>query len=88
MSSTDKERHRDREPGRREGDEPSPRDADRAFKMTGDERQDIAKALRLIDEARLELEARHTRENREILRKLKASADRIFDVLSGLDEVT
>jgi hypothetical protein len=87
MSATDKERHRDRDPGRRDGDEPSPRDADRVFRMTGEERQQVAKSLRLVDEVRLELGARHSRENREILRKLKASADRIFDVLSGLEEV-
>jgi hypothetical protein len=87
MSSTDKERHRDREPGRRDEDEPSRREADRVFRMTGEERQEIAKALRLADEARLELESRHSRENREILRKLRAAADRIFDVLSGLDEI-
>jgi len=55
--------------------------------MTEVERQEIAKYLRHIDEARRALQAQHNRENREIIRELKASADRIFDLVNGLEEI-
>jgi hypothetical protein len=61
--------------------------ADRQFRITDAERQLIVKALRLIDEARLALVEQQNRENREIIRELKASADRIFDVLNELEEI-
>ena len=47
----------------------------------------MAKALRLIDEARQALEAQQSRDNREIVRRLKVSADRIFDLMNDLEEI-
>ncbi len=87
MAATDRDRHRDREPSRRQFDEPLRREKDRVFKMTHDQRQHIAKSLRHIDDARRTLEDQQSRENREIVRELKASADRIFDVLDDLEEL-
>ena len=46
----------------------------------------MADSLRRIDEAREQIEAQQKRENRQIVRDLKASADHIFDVLNELDE--
>jgi hypothetical protein len=54
--------------------------------MTDGERQQIAKLLRYIDEARRTLERQQNPDNREIIRELRASADQIFDVLNGLQE--
>ncbi len=56
--------------------------------MTDDERQQIAKSLRYIDEARRALESQQNPANREIIRELRASADQIFDVLNDLEETT
>ena len=55
--------------------------------MTDADRQQIAKCLRYIDEARRALESQQNPDNREIIRELRASADRIFDVLSDLEEI-
>jgi hypothetical protein len=87
MASSGRERHRDRESGHRSFDDPPAPAGDRIFKMTEDHRQQIAKALRFIDDARLALQAQHNAENREIIRELRASADRIFDVLNELEEM-
>jgi len=87
MASSGRERHRDRDSGHRHLDDPPAPAGDRVFRMTADERQQIAKALRFIDGARLALQAQHNAENREIIRELRASADRIFDVLSDLEEI-
>lgn len=54
--------------------------------MTDGERQQIAKLLRHIDEARRTLERQQNPDNREIIRELRGSADQIFDVLNGLQE--
>jgi len=54
--------------------------------MTGAERQQVAKCLRYIDEARRALERQQNPDNREIIRELRASADQIFHVLSTLEE--
>jgi hypothetical protein len=62
--------------------------SDRLFRITEAQRQEAARALRFIDEARRALEAQQNRENREIIRELKASADRIFDLLNDLEEIT
>jgi len=85
MAQSRRERHRDRDPGRRDLDEgkPSP---NRMFRIAEADRQQIAKCLRFIDEARRALESQQNPENREIIRELRASADRIFDVLSDLEE--
>jgi len=86
MAQSRRERHRDREPARRELDEgtPSPH---RVFRIAEADRQQIAKCLRFIDEARRALESQQNPENREIIRELRASADRIFDVLTDLEEI-
>jgi hypothetical protein len=54
--------------------------------MTDAQRQQVAKCLRYIDEARRALARQQNPDNREILRELRASADKIFDVLSELEE--
>jgi hypothetical protein len=86
MSQSGRERHRDRDPGRRlDDDGTSP--AHRVFRMTEDERQVIAKCLRYIDEARVALERQQNPDNRTIIRGLRASADQIFDLLNELEEL-
>ena len=85
MAQSGRERHRDRDPGRRlDGEELPP--AHRVFLMTDAQRRQVAKCLRYIDEARHALERQGNRDNREIVRELRASADQIFDVLSDLEE--
>jgi hypothetical protein len=86
MAHSGKERHRDREPGRKLDDE-EPVGVDRVFRMTDAERQLVAKYLRVVDEARRTLERQHNAENRTIVRALKTSADAIFDVMNELDEL-
>lgn len=54
--------------------------------MTDGDRQQIAKCLRYIDEARRALERQQNPDNREIIRDLRASADQIFEVLNRLEE--
>ena len=88
MAQSGRERHRDREAGRRQFDEGEPpSSADRVFRMTDAQRQQVAKCLRFIDEARRALESQQNPDNREIIRELRASADQIFDLLSDLDEL-
>jgi hypothetical protein len=84
--SADKLRHRDREPGHRQFDDDEPVSPNRVFRITDADRQLVVKHLRYIDEVRRELERQQNRENREIVRELRASADRIFEVLNGLEE--
>lgn len=55
--------------------------------MTDDQRQEVAKCLRFIDEARGALERQENAENRQIVRGLRASADQIFDLLNDLEEI-
>jgi len=90
MAQSGRKRHRDRDPGRRHLDgqlnEGQPPSAARVFRMTEAQRQQVAKCLRYIDEARRALERQENPENREIIRELRASADRIFDLLSELEE--
>ena len=88
MGRSGRERHRDRDPGRRQLDEDGPRASNRVFRMTDAERQQIAKSLRYIDEARNALESQQHPANREIIRELRASADQIFDVINDLEETT
>ena len=88
MAHSGRERHRDREPGRRQLDDDEPQAANRVFRLTDAERQEIAKSLRYIDEARRALEGQQNPANREIIRELRASADHIFDVLNDLEETT
>ena len=85
MAQSGRERHRDRDPGRRlDGGEPPP--AHRVFRITDAQRQQVAKWLRYIDEARRALERQKNPDHREIIRELRASADHIFEVLSDLEE--
>jgi hypothetical protein len=58
----------------------------RTFRLSDQQRQQIARHLRYIDRARHALEAQHNAENREIIRELRDSADRIFDLLNSLEE--
>jgi hypothetical protein len=86
MAQSRRERHRDRDPGHRQLDDEQP-SAHRVFRMTDADRQQIAKCLRYIDEARRTLVSQQNPDNREIIRELRASADRIFEVLSDLEEI-
>ncbi len=54
--------------------------------MTDAQRQQVAKCLRHIDEARRALERQENPDNREIIRELRASADQIFDLLNDVEE--
>lgn len=85
MAQSGRKRHRDRDPGRRldGGELPS---AHRVFRITGAQREQVAKCLRYIDEARRALERQENPDNREIVRELRASADQVFDLLSDLEE--
>jgi len=87
MAWSGRVRHRDRDPGQRRTDGLGTPATDRVFRLTDAQRQEIAKALRYIDEARQALEAQQNRDNRAIIRELRASADRIFDLLNDLDEL-
>jgi len=79
--------HRDHDRRRWQDDDEEPRPTHRVFRITEAERQQVAKCLRYIDEARRELERQQNAENREIIREVRASADRIFDVLGDLEEI-
>jgi hypothetical protein len=85
MGQSRRARHRDKEPGHRQLDE-EPIGVDRVFRMTDAQREQIAKCLRYIDEARRALESQQSPDNREIIRELRTSADKIFDVVNGLEE--
>ena len=85
MAHSGRVRHRDRDPGWRRDEEGLPSDH-RVFRMTDAQRQQVAKCLRYIDEARRALEAQENPANREIIRELRASADTIFDLLNDLEE--
>ena len=58
----------------------------RVFRITQEQRQQIARCLQHIDEARRTLEQQMNAGNRQIVRELRASADQIFDVLNELEE--
>ena len=87
MASTRRERHRDRDGGWRRDELQEVPATNRVFRITDDERQAIANSLRFIDDARRTLEQQQNPDNREIIRELRASADRIFDVVNGLEEI-
>jgi hypothetical protein len=78
--------HRDGDVRRREIEEDEPPSPNRVFRMTDDERQKIAKALRYIDDARRALQDLQNPDHREIIRELRSSADQIYKVLNGLEE--
>jgi hypothetical protein len=82
-----RQRHRDRDPGPRHfgGEEITAKH--RAFRMDDEQRRQIARQLRFIDEARRALESEQNPANREIVRELRASADAIFDLLNDLEEL-
>jgi hypothetical protein len=87
MAHSGRDRHRDLDPGHRNLDDLEPPSANRSFRMRDDERQEIAKALRYIDEARRALQDQQNPANREIIRELRASADRIYEVINELEEI-
>src|SRR5262245_66020661 len=65
MAHSGKERHRDRDSRRRElEDEPPP--TGRIFRITDAQRQDVAKCLRYIDEARHAIEKQQRSEERRV----------------------
>ena len=87
MGHSGRERHRDRDPGRRKTADDEVAVPSRAFHISDGDRQEIARCLRFIDEARQALERQMNAQNREIIRELRASADRIFDLLNDLEEI-
>jgi hypothetical protein len=87
MAHSGKQRHRDRDPRRRQLESVEVPSRNRRFAMTDAERLKIAKSLRDIDAARLAIESQHHAENRAIVRALKVSADRIYDVINELEPV-
>ena len=54
--------------------------------MTDAEREEIATSLRFIDDARRALQEQQNPANREIIRELRASADRIYKIVNELEE--
>jgi len=88
MAHSGRERHRDRDMGRRQFDEDEPPAPNRVFRITDAQRQQVADALRHIDDARRAVERQQNAENRVIIRELRASADAIFEVLNELEEAT
>ena len=84
MSHSGRPRHRDRDSGHRSFEEEAP-PGDRVFRLTEEERQEVAACLRQIDESRRALELQHNAANRAIVRDLRAAADRIFDLLNDLE---
>jgi len=87
MAQSGRERHRDRDPGRRLLPDEEPASPHRSFRISETERQQVAECLRYIDEARRALQDQQNPDNREIIRELRASADRIFDTMNGLEEL-
>ena len=90
MSQTGRDRHRDRGADsfrRRYLDTEDVGRSDRVFRITESERQEMAKALRHIDDARRAVEEQQNPANRDIIRELHASADRIFDLLNDLEAI-
>ena len=90
MGQTRKQRHRDRCADsfrQRYLDAEDVGRSDRVFRITDGERQEMAKTLRYIDDARRALEEQQNPANREIIRELHASADRVFDLLNDLEEI-
>jgi hypothetical protein len=85
MAHSGRERHRDRELRRREPEDEPPA-IGRVFRIPDTTRQEIAECLRYIDEARRVLQSQQNPENREIIRELKASADRIYELINDLEE--
>lgn len=59
----------------------------RSFRISEAERQQVAECLRYIDEARRALQDQQNPDNREIIRELRASADRIYELVNGLEEI-
>jgi hypothetical protein len=86
MAHSGRERHRDRESRRRDTEEEPPA-GNRVFRISDADRKDIAQCLRYIDEARRALQEQQNPENREIIRELRASADRIFVLINQLEEI-
>ena len=59
----------------------------RVFQLTNAERQKVAKCLRYIDRGKTRARASEPRrQSRNNIRELQASADQIFDLISGLEE--
>jgi len=87
MGRSDRRGHRDGQAGGRQLDEEPPASPHRIFKITEIQRQEVAKALRYIDESRRAIQEQQNPANREIIRELKTSADRIFDLMNELEEI-
>lgn len=87
MGQSGRPRHRDRDPGHREINESEPPAPNRVFRITDAERQQVAQALRYIDDARRALQEQQNPLNREIIRELRASADEIYAIVNELEEI-
>jgi len=87
VAHSGRRRPRDLSPGQRNFEESESSDAERVFRMSGTEREKIAVCLRAIDAARQEVEGQHDVANRRVVRDLRASADRIYEILNELEEL-
>lgn len=87
MGHSGRNRHRDLDPGARRFDpEAATPAADRVFTMSAVEREQIAACLRDIDTVAATIERQQNPDNRRILRDLGDAADRIYDILNGLED--
>ncbi len=86
MAHSGSKRHRDRDRGLRTFEALEAPAVDRVFRITEDQRNQVAECLRFIDGARRVLEGQQNPDNREIVRELQASADRIYDLINDLEE--
>jgi hypothetical protein len=87
VAHSGRKRHRDGEVTLRRYDSAEPPSAkNRVFRISDAEREQIAQALRYIDEARRALESQQNPDNRDIIRELRASADHIYKLINDLEE--
>jgi hypothetical protein len=86
MAQSGRERHRDRDPGRRLLADEEPVAASQLPDLAGRARAD-RRVPSLHRRARRALQDQQNPDNREIIRELRASADRIFDTMNGLEEL-
>lgn len=87
MAHSGRLKHRDGISESRHFDEGEEAAADRVFRLTESERQQIAECLRAIDDVRTTLERQHNAEHRASIRTLRASADQVYDLLNELEEI-
>jgi hypothetical protein len=88
MGHSGRARHRDADSGRRQFDESEPVPRNRTFRISDREREQIATALRVIDDARRALQDQQNPANRQIIRDLRGSADQIYEIVNDLEDIS